>query len=142
MTRFFQLRFPAVLGLLAALVLTGCASHREAIYQNPPISYSSALTMHQIEKGIMEGCKRRDWNPTKIRDGVIEATLHVRDHVAVVRITYNQESYTVKYAHSENLNYEHGSNGTETIHPNYNRWVQNLIRYINSSLERFDRSNS
>lgn len=139
MTKSLAVRFPVLLGLLAMFVLAGCASHREPIYQQPPISYSSPLTMRQIEKGIMEGCKRRDWNPTKVRDGVIDASLHVRDHLAVVRITYNQESYTVKYLRSENLNYEHSSNGTETIHPNYNRWVQNLIRYINSSLEQFSR---
>ncbi len=142
MKRFFNLQFQTMLGLVAVLLLAGCASHREPLYQQTPISYSSPLAMHQIERGIMDGCKRRDWNPTKIHDGLIEATLHVREHVAVVRIAYNQQTYTVKYARSENLNYDKRSDGTELIHPNYNRWVQNLIRYINDSLERAERAKS
>lgn len=141
----FAFRFPSMqtlLGMFAILWLAGCASHREPIYQPPPMPIMSDLTVQQIEKAIMEGCLRDDWIPSKAQDGMIEATLHRREHVAVVQIYYTRESFTVKYERSDNLNYTKRYNGTEEIHEKYNQWTQKLIRYINSSISRVDRSRS
>jgi hypothetical protein len=74
----------------------------------------------------LKGCSRRGWVPTKVQDGVIDATLHLRSHVAVVRISYARDSYSVAYLRSENLNYERTPGGSEMIHANYNSWVRNL----------------
>ncbi len=83
----------------------------------------------------MDGCKRRNWIPSKKQDGSIEAALFIRNHVAVVRITYARDSYTIRYARSENLDYVHRANGSDEIHSKYNEWVRNLVRYIDRSLE-------
>ena len=126
-------------GLLALLALAGCASHREPIRELPPIPITYELSSFQVERAIMDGCKRRNWIPSKKQDGSIEASLFIRNHVAVVRITYARDSYTIRYARSENLDYVHRENGSDEIHSKYNEWVMNLVRYINSSLERADR---
>jgi hypothetical protein len=139
--KLFTIQFPgmrALFGMLAILFMAGC-SHLAPLYQEPPISYPPGLTMAQAEKGIIEGCTRREWFPRKVRDGEIEATLHWRGYTVVVMIHYDRDSYTVEYVRSEKLNYRRNSDGTEEIHPSYNKWVRNLIRYINSSLERYSR---
>jgi hypothetical protein len=47
----------------------------------------------------------------------------------VVDIPYSAKSYSITYKSSSNLNYD----GT-TIHSNYNGWVQNLHKAINTQL--------
>lgn len=126
-------------GLLALLVLAGCASHREPIRELPPFPINYELSSLQVERAIMDGCQRRNWIPSKKPDGSIEAALFIRNHVAVVRITHARDSYTIRYARSENLNYVHREGGADEIHSKYNEWVMNLVRYINSSLERASR---
>ena len=60
-----------------------------------------------------------------VRPGVIRATLHLRTHVAVTEITYNEQVFSIIYVDSTNLDYD----GT-SIHKNYNGWIQNLERAI------------
>lgn len=137
----FTIRLPgiqALFGMLAILLIAGCG-HLAPLYQNPPISYPPGLTIAQAERGIIEGCTRREWLPRKVSDGKIEATLNYRGYTVVVMIHYGSNSYTVNYVRSEKLDYRRNSDGTEEIHPSYNKWVKNLIRYINSSLDRASR---
>jgi hypothetical protein len=119
-------------GIAAALLLTGCT--RTAILYQPPPVFFQMLTTRYIEGAIFEGCSRHGWIPTKVQDGVIDATLNLRTHVAVVRINYDGESFTVKYVRSENLNYGRRGDGSEVIHPNYNSWVKNLTPDITMAL--------
>ena len=126
-------RVRAVVATLTVLLLTGCP--RTAIlYQPPPVSFQP-LPARDVEAAIFEGCSRRGWVPTKIQDGVIEATLHLRTHVAVVQIDYSRDSFVVKYVRSDNLNYRRRSDGSEVIHPNFNSWVKNLTHDITVALE-------
>lgn len=109
----------------------GCA--RRAVLQRPPLVSFAPLPMNDVEAAIYEGCSRRKWIPSKVRDGEIEATLYLREHVAVVDIDYNADSFQVHYVRSENLNYKN-RDGEELIHPNYNAWVKNLISDIDAAL--------
>jgi len=61
--------------------------------------------------------------------GHIVASLYLREHVAIVDITYTKKAYNIKYKNSQNLSYD-GTN----IHSNYNGWVQNLSRQIQAQL--------
>ena len=56
-------------------------------------------------------------------------TLVLRTHTAVVEIPYSATSYSIKYRSSIDLN-ESGGN----IHKNYNGWIQNLNKGINTQL--------
>ncbi len=94
-----------------------------------------ALPANDVEAAILEGCSRRKWIPTKVRDGKIQATLFLRSHVAVVDIDYDKDSFQIHYVRSENLNYKR-RDGEELIHPNYNGWVRNLTADIDAALSQ------
>jgi hypothetical protein len=51
----------------------------------------------------------------------------------VVDIVYSAGKYSIKYRDSSNLSYQAGE-GAGTIHPNYNRRVQNLVDDIRIQL--------
>ncbi|VEB40688.1 Uncharacterised protein [Chromobacterium violaceum] len=51
-------------------------------------------------------------------------------HQAVINAIYDGNGYTLQFVSSENLNYERKDNGVEMIHPNFNRWMANLVKYI------------
>ena len=71
------------------------------------------------------------WQMNAVRPGLIVATLRVREHMAKVEIPYDRHTYSIHYRDSENLDYD-GAN----IHSNYNGWIQNLSREINTQLSR------
>ena len=70
------------------------------------------------------GWQLRDNGP----DAMI-GTLILRTHTAVVDIPYSATQYSITYKDSTNLNY----NGT-SIHSNYNGWIQNLHKAVNTQL--------
>jgi hypothetical protein len=57
--------------------------------------------------------------------GLTRGILNLRGHQAVVDIPYDQQRFTIRYASSTNLDYD-----GQTIHRNYNSWVQNLQNAI------------
>lgn len=63
------------------------------------------------------------------KPGYIVATLHLREHEAVVDIIYDTQSYSILYKSSQNLQYNETN---RTIHKNYNSWIRNL----NVSIQR------
>ena len=69
------------------------------------------------------------WQMTDKSPGVLEGRLALRTHVAVVDIPYSEKAYSIRYRSSVNLNEANG-----TIHSNYNGWIQNLQRAVNSSV--------
>jgi hypothetical protein len=117
--------------------LNGCA-RQDPLFNPPAVTYPD-MTMDDMETAIFEGCAKRGWSPVKVQEGVVDATLHLREHVAVVRITFVPGRFTIKYVSSEKLNYGKDKNGVEVIHPNYNSWVQNLKNDITVELAKRER---
>ncbi|MBI9080488.1 MAG: hypothetical protein JEY79_12205 [Pseudodesulfovibrio sp.] len=127
MTRLTML----LLALTSILMLAAC---RTAPVYNVndaavPSPQNNPLTMPQIEEAIVKAGAGLGWNMRAIKPGLVEATLNIRAHQAVVNITYNQKDYNIVYKSSSNLKY----NGTK-IHSNYNGWVKNLSQAINNNL--------
>lgn len=107
----------------AALCLTfsaGCA--RTADIYNPTSPVEVNLTHKEMHDAIYRGMMTRGWTGKDISNNVIRATLNLRTHQAVVDITYDQKSYSIKYVSSQNLLAE----GDGKIHRSYNKWVRNL----------------
>jgi len=117
--------------------LGGCA-RQDPIFNPPAVTYPN-MTMEDTEAAIFEGCAKRGWSPVKVQEGVVDATLYLREHVAVVRITFVPGRFTIKYVSSEKLNYGKDKNGVEVIHPHYNSWVQNLKNDITVELAKRER---
>jgi len=94
-----------------------------------PTTQNAPMTMEKVTAAIIKAGGGLGWNMRPIKPGLIEATLNIRAHQAIVNITYDEANYNIDYKSSNNLKY----NGTK-IHSNYNGWIQNLSRAINNQL--------
>ncbi|WP_022661122.1 hypothetical protein [Paucidesulfovibrio longus] len=116
---------------LAVLMLAGCK--RQVVHNvmdaYVPKSSTHQLSMEQIEHAIIEAGAGRGWVMSTQEPGLIIGTLNIRAHQAVVKITYDQNSYNITYLNSTNLKYD-----GEKIHRNYNNWINYLERDINVRL--------
>jgi hypothetical protein len=63
--------------------------------------------------------------------GVVNGTIHLRTHTAVIDVEYSTKSYNIVYRSSENLDARDGQ-----IHKNYNGWIENLDNAIRRELLR------
>jgi hypothetical protein len=126
--------------LLAAALAASGAYARTAPIQNledlPIVSADGKpLTVEQVKNAIISGGARARWTASLQPGNVVRLTYSPRSHVAVVNVTYNAKTYSIRYADSTNLNYApEGTKGDGVIHPNYNKWVQNLRQAIEVSL--------
>lgn len=124
--------FAPLLLSIAAAGLSGC-SGGTPLYA-PPESSFITQPITRVEKAIYKACADRGWIASKKSAHLIVATLQLRKHTAVVHITYDTDSYSIRYVSSENLGYRKHSDGRETIHPNFNAWLKNLSVDIGKNL--------
>ncbi|WP_409309379.1 hypothetical protein [Pectobacterium sp. B1J-3] len=114
-------------GLACVLTLAGCA--RTAPVANVTKPIVAHVTTDQVKTAILQAGLEREWAMTPVSPGVINGHLDQRGHVADIRITYSQTSYSINYVSSKNLKAGNGE-----IHRNYNRWINNLDREIQLKL--------
>lgn len=129
-------RLTSLLLILAATVLLATGCRTSPVYNvsgSPTLAAGTAmqLSMEQAENAIVMGGATRGWKIHKVRDGLMEGVLNVRSHMAVVSIPYSAQSYDIIYKDSVNLKY----NGAK-IHSNYNSWVRNLDRAIQTEMAK------
>lgn len=79
------------------------------------------------ETAIRQGAARRGWIPEVVSEDLVRCTLNVRGHSLTVDVPHTENSFSVRYAASVNLNYDAA---TGTIHRKYNGWVANLVKDI------------
>ena len=123
-------------GAILALALwsgSGAALARTAqMYEAPKVLSVSAapLDNRQIRDRIVAGGQSLGWAVTREEDGLVELSYDKQGkHQVTVAVRYDPTGYTIDYVRSFNLNYEE-QGGTKKIHPNYNRWILNLIKHI------------
>ncbi len=121
-----KLCFVLFLGMSA---LTGCRTFPPV--QNIEHQSVSAQNVAAVEKAIEVGAANKGWVVTKVRDGLMEATLNIRAHQVVVEIPYGADYYSILYKTSTNLRYNEKKG---TIHPRYNTWIIYLNRSISAAL--------
>ena len=115
---------------LVSLVVVGCKS--APVYNVQDAAIASGTTkadMADIQKAIVRAGSSLGWQMKAAGPGSMIGTLYLRKHVAVVDIRYNTKTYSILYKESQNLDYD-GAN----IHSNYNGWIQNLNRAIQTQL--------
>ena len=122
-----------ILGIIAALalLLAGCRASPILNVKDAPINVAAGQTasMATVEQAIIRAGNGLGWVMKPEKPGLIVGTLNLRSHTAVVDIPYTTTSYSIIYRSSVNLN-QHGN----TIHSNYNGWVQNLDKAIQRQL--------
>lgn len=118
---------------LALALYSGAAMARVAELREAPRVLSTSLTpldARQLRERIVRGGQTLDWAVTREAPGLLELTFDKNGkHQVTVAVHYDATGYDVTYVRSFNLNYEE-VNGVRRIHPNYNRWVLNLIKAI------------
>jgi hypothetical protein len=115
--------------LVSSLILVGCGTAKIYNVEHSKIDkQKSAGTVYQA---IKSGGQSLGWKINKIKPGVAQGKLYLRTHVAVVRINYNSSAYSIHYVSSQNLKYDEKK---QTIHSNYNGWIQNLEKAIDVRL--------
>lgn len=125
----------AFLAGLATLAFSGNVAARHAPLANPPaIAIPAKLSDKVVVKEIKRALLQRGWEIDSESPGVINSTLHLREHVAKIKVSYGDAQVNLAYVDSTNLDYKKNSNGTEEIHPNYLGWMQFLASDIKANL--------
>ena len=115
----------------SVLILGGCKLAPVHNVENAAISATmKTLSADQISEAIVRAGSGLGWkmHPDVDAKEVI-GVLTLRKHMAKVRVNYTDEFYSIKYVDSQNLKYD-----GENIHNNYNGWIQNLDRAIQTQL--------
>lgn len=123
----------AIAVLLPLLLLL--AGFRQAPLIDPdPIAIPSSITPQNVVKAIEISLLRRGWTADHKEPGGMDGILHLREHEAVVHISWDARQIRIKYVSSVNLKYEVSRNGEREIHKNYLGWIQNLVTDIKANL--------
>jgi hypothetical protein len=110
------------------LLLASCRTADPYNVQNAP-GTSKAVSLTDVEIAIRRAGQSLGWQIVPQGPGRAEGILVLRDHRAVVNISYDTKNYSITYKDSSNLQYD-----GKTIHSNYNGWVQNLDKAISREL--------
>lgn len=119
-----------LIGLIGTFLLTGCRTSAINNVTEAPIMQK--VSSDKVYKAIYGAGTTLGWNVKKVKSGLAVATLHLRTHMAMVEIPYNEKTYSINYKDSVNLKY---NPETKIIHSNYNGWVQNLNKAIQTQLK-------
>lgn len=120
------------LGLLSLILILGITACGSAKVMNVP---SQEIIEKKSQEDVFNAIKRAGvslgWIVRKADNNTAIATLNLRTHQAVVVINYTDKDYSIDYKSSMNLDYSPEEN---TIHSNYNGWIQNLNNAIKVQL--------
>ncbi|WP_295800237.1 hypothetical protein [uncultured Microbulbifer sp.] len=120
--------------LICTVWLTACTSHPVMNVFDRPVPDrldGKPQTMESVAKGIIAGCMDKGWTCKKVAPGKIDASLALRKHRATTEINFDTNRYSIVYKDSYLLDYNARRN---TIHRNYNNWINNLDHAIAKNL--------
>ncbi len=120
--------------LLLALLLphTEAFAGRAEIVDPPPVSIPAGLSQEQVVKDIRRALIGRGWTVKEERPGEIDSELHLRDHIAFVKVNYGASDVRLSFVDSRNLDYKE-KKGKRYIHSNYMGWIGYLVQDLNTN---------
>lgn len=124
-----KFRTSLVLAGIAIAMLGGCRGAGIYNVSAAPVVANKTVSMEDVQKAIVRAGAGLGWQMKPMGPGLIVGTLNLRSHMAMVDIKYDTKSYSITYKDSNNLDYK-----GDSIHKNYNSWVQNLDNGIRSQL--------
>lgn len=122
-----------LLSLFLAPLLVLLLSASAVLVDPAPIVVPTGLSDAAVSKAIRLGVAQRGWVVTRSDPGYMEATLHLRSHVATIGLRFDTKQIEIHYVSSQNLDYEL-EKGVPHIHGNYLRWVNNVVHDVNLQL--------
>ncbi|MFK7944698.1 MAG: hypothetical protein AB8B85_17565 [Paracoccaceae bacterium] len=123
--------------LVAILAVAGCRNMPVYNPQNVSFAPSAASSSKQLrlkdfKNAIIRAGAKRGWAFTQKAPGHLIGKVTVRGkHYAEVDVLFDQEAFTINYRNSRDLKYMPENN---TIHKNYNTWINNLQKDIQSEI--------
>ena len=126
-------RIPFMAALAAAVLAAGCTSAPIYNVEGAPAGTLSGqqLTPEQVRGAIVAAGSNLGWYVVDAGPGKLEGRLYLRSHTAIVEIPYSATRYSIELKTTYNLD-----EGWGWVHRNYNSWVQNLDRNIQTQLSR------
>jgi hypothetical protein len=114
-----------------AIGIAGCTTAPIMNVDNAivPSTSGKSMTQEQVRAAIIRAGSALGWQMKDEGPNKLVGTLNLRTHTAVVDIPYSATTFSIKYRSSVNLDESGGS-----IHKNYNGWIQNLYKGINTQL--------
>lgn len=117
---------------LAAALLAGCSTSAPLLTTTQTLDAGKSVSSGQMQTAIYQSLQRYGWQMDSDDGSTIMAHYNKHDrHIAVIRIDYSAHRFSIRHQSSEGLNYNEQRN---TIHRNYNRWIQNLEQDIRSRI--------
>ena len=124
--------------LVLALAAIGCRVGQPVgtyAYDFPAAEARKNISEKKMHDSIVKGCADAGWRVSESAPNTIEATIMVRNkHTVVVSIPYTATHYSINYKASTNMEYKAKSDGSASIHPNYNNWVSRLDKAIRQNV--------
>lgn len=117
--------------ILVLLFMSGCRSGTVMNVVNAPVEVAKETSDDKIYNAIKNAGLSLGWIVKKSEPGIATAQLNLRKHMALVEIKYDNNNYSINYKNSMHLKYDPAKN---TIHNNYNGWIQNLNNAIQVQL--------
>lgn len=120
--------------LIIALMLpqADAIAGREEIVDPAPVAIPAGLSEEQVVKDIRRALIGRGWTVKDQRPGEIDSELHLRDHVAIIKIAYDANDVRISFVDSQNLDYRE-KKGKRYIHSNYLGWIGFLVQDLNTN---------
>lgn len=115
--------------VVGAVLLASCRSSPIYNVERSTFNTTEQPSVEQVTQAIQRAGTSLGWQMEVERPGLILGTLNIRSHQAVVEIPYDTQGFAIQYQDSTNLNYD-----GDTIHTNYNGWIQNLERRIRTEV--------
>jgi hypothetical protein len=125
--------FGLTLGLLVAPM--AMADDPIKVFQDevPALKDGSRIAIADVERAILDACKRRRFDAKTESPGVISARWTHGSHWFDVSIEFSENSYSIRYKDSERMDYDEKR---QRIDDSYNEFVAALSEHIDADFER------
>lgn len=102
------------------------------IFEPQQVLWTSSAnhTQQQLRDRIVAAGQSLGWLVSKEEPGRLELHYDKQGkHHVTIAVEYDTQGYKISCLNSVNLNFE-DTGGVRKIHPNYNRWIRNLMKRI------------
>lgn len=121
-------KFQLTIFLLLSALFTACFTTRPLV-DPMKLALNGRHSLQEIDSSLRRAASDRGWVLKAAGENAYLAKLQVRSHIAVVKITYDQNMMTVRYVKSDDLDYD-----GENIHKKYHMWVDRLFASVKQRL--------
>ena len=120
--------------LLLPFLLLLMAARQLPLIDPEPIPVPAGMSAEDTAREIKRSFIGRGWEISDEKPGSLNATRHLRSHVATVGVRYDDSAVHIAYRASENLKYQMKRSGP-SIHKNYLSWVDNVVTDMKRNLQ-------